>query len=127
MLEPVDIQWKSSGKSAKSHDKLPKVPSGLGQLVQRAQSEKSAAPERLYPYQLFSSGDYFGEVEMLQGQVRFATTRCESAGAALLLRKESVATLQEEFPRFGDMWRKAAQAHERTRVRRLAKLTHGLT
>lgn len=126
MLEPVDVQWKSSGKSLRSQGKH-RVFDAQDAQAQKAQYERSVAEERLYPYQLFSSGDYFGDVEMQQEKVRSATTRCESAGAALLLRKESVVTLQEEFPRFGDMWRKAAQAHERARGRRLAKLTHGLT
>lgn len=95
--------------------------------VEREAQVNSSEPQRLYPYQLFSTNDYVGEVEVIQGKPRAATLRCESAGTALVLRKESFVQLQEEFPRFGDWWRKAALKNEQIRRRRLEKLTHGLT
>merc|ERR1719379_1199600 len=103
-----------------------RTPSGFHRSVTEG-SAPHPTPDRLYPYQLFSAGSYFGEVELLASRARYATMRCESHhGTVLVLRKESFLELSAEFPKFGAAWLRESQKHERQRQQCLAKLTQGL-
>jgi CRP-like cAMP-binding protein len=108
------------GKTPK-HKSQPRFPTFYDE-----RSVASLRSDRLWPYQMFSAGSYFGEVELLMSRPRFATMRCESGhGTVLVLRKEAFMELAAEFPKFGVAWRRASLRHERQRQRLLAKLTQG--
>lgn len=54
--------------------------------VERVQSSDSVYREALHPYQLFSTGSYFGEWELVQTTVpRKTTARCVSEGGGVVL------------------------------------------
>mmetsp|Transcript_72243 Transcript_72243/g.199226 ORF Transcript_72243/g.199226 Transcript_72243/m.199226 type:complete len:764 (+) Transcript_72243:84-2375(+) len=80
-----------------------------------------------YPYRLFSVGNYFGEVEILLGRPRLATVRCERAGAALVLAKQDLLKLQEQFPQCRGVWESVARRREQLRQRACKQLRVGLT
>jgi hypothetical protein len=104
----------------------PGTPAGFHRSVTEGTATLST-PDRLYPYQMFSAGSYFGEVELLASRARYATMRCESHhGTVLVLRKESFLELSAEFPKFGTAWLRESLKHERQRQQCLAKLTQGL-
>merc|ERR1712190_233883 len=57
------------------------------------------ASEALVPYQLFCSGNYFGEIELIDSGSRRSTVRCESAtGLCMMLGKTDVFQFSQEFP-----------------------------
>jgi len=88
---------------------------------------KAGYPQ-LYPYQLFSANSYFGDIELLRGHQRYATVRCESAeGTVLVLQKNDLQNLEEEFPQYGAAWRSAGVRREMLRRNLLGKFTRGLT
>eukprot|EP00928_Gymnodinium_smaydae_P052929 TRINITY_DN3704_c0_g2_i1.p1 TRINITY_DN3704_c0_g2~~TRINITY_DN3704_c0_g2_i1.p1 ORF type:complete len:768 (+),score=144.00 TRINITY_DN3704_c0_g2_i1:74-2377(+) len=81
----------------------------------------------LCPYQLFGSGSYFGDIELLEGTTavpRRSCMRCESVdgGCALILHKLELAKLMEEFPRFAAAWISEARRRESHRLRLLRRL-----
>lgn len=80
----------------------------------------------LFPFQLFSSGAYFGDVELLLDQPRQATARCEKDGSIILmLHRIEVKKLSADFPHFRATWKSAAVHRSQRLARRLAKLTRG--
>lgn len=87
--------------------------------------ESEEGPE-LFPFQLFSHGAYFGDVEMFCGQLRMATARCEKEGShAIALHMNDVKSLGDQFLEFDRGWRAAAVRHATTRRRQQAKLIYG--
>lgn len=91
----------------------------------RLQPPEQPLGPKLFPFQLFSAGAYFGHVELITGQPRQATVRAESGSVALSLHKNDLKQLLGEFPNFGARWTSAAHYHAAIRVRRQAKLTRG--
>lgn len=85
--------------------------------------EDDAGDTVLAPYQTFSCGAYFGDVELLKGTQRKTTARCEVQGAVLVLRKDDFWQLTTEFPQFHTKWMSAASRRERLRLGRQALLT----
>jgi len=77
----------------------------------------------LYPYRLFSHCNYFGEGEILQGRPRMATVRCEREGTLLVLAKQDLLYLEEQFPQFRSGWHHAAPIRERFRREACRRLT----
>lgn len=81
----------------------------------------------LFPYQLFSCGSYFGDLELFQNCPRHTTSRCESkAGQLLSLRKKDLEMLTDEFPPFGVLGRIAAMNSGTFRQVKQKCLTEGL-
>lgn len=97
-----------SGKTAAAEPKEPKMHT-----------------EALFPYELFTSRSYFGDLELLQSGSRRCTARCEEKGWLLVLHKRDLTRIMEDFPHFGNAWRAAARAREMKRIDCLATLTHG--
>jgi len=94
--------------------------------VERVQSSDSVYREALHPYQLFSTGSYFGEWELVQTTVpRKTTARCvsEGGGVVLTLNKVDFKRLAEQFPQFGSKWKEFAVKRERWRARKEAAMT----
>eukprot|EP00930_Biecheleria_cincta_P016679 TRINITY_DN13469_c0_g2_i1.p1 TRINITY_DN13469_c0_g2~~TRINITY_DN13469_c0_g2_i1.p1 ORF type:complete len:755 (+),score=111.20 TRINITY_DN13469_c0_g2_i1:25-2265(+) len=81
--------------------------------------------KEMAPYQLLATRSYFGEAELLsRAESRKATVRCESASAsALVLAKEDLFKLADDFPAFISVLRVLARRREEARKRRLAKHT----
>lgn len=79
------------------------------------------------PYQLFSPGSYFGDLEIVvDSGPRVATARCESFdGATLALHKRDLFSLIEEFPHITTQWRQAARRRERHRKKLMARFHRG--
>lgn len=81
----------------------------------------------LHPYQLFSKGSYFGDLELFQNCPRHTTARCESTqGGCLSLRKKDLINLVEEFPQFGALGKISAMNSSTMRLQRQKALTKGL-
>jgi len=80
---------------------------------------------KLYPYKLFGTGNYFGDVELLSAGPRRYTVRCENAqgSSSLVLHKADFKTILEDYPQFGAVWRKVAPRQEAMRVHLLQRLT----
>jgi len=64
--------------------------------------------ENLRPGRLYSWGNYFGEMEILLPRARLASVRCEYSGLLLVLKKEFLLQLTQEFSEFANLWRAAA-------------------
>jgi len=84
----------------------------------------------LYPYQLFGAGNYFGEAEIfVEQRPRQSSVRCEGnkavGGTLLVLHKNDVCAIGEEFPHIAWMWRSAARRREVHRKAMLNRLTRG--
>jgi len=58
----------------------------------------------LYPYQLFSWGNYFGELGMFHTCARPATVRCEDSGSLIVIPKTEMQSLLDEFPQYATIW-----------------------
>eukprot|EP00747_Dinoflagellata_sp_TGD_P209529 gnl/TRDRNA2_/TRDRNA2_82916_c0_seq1.p1 gnl/TRDRNA2_/TRDRNA2_82916_c0~~gnl/TRDRNA2_/TRDRNA2_82916_c0_seq1.p1 ORF type:complete len:679 (+),score=119.73 gnl/TRDRNA2_/TRDRNA2_82916_c0_seq1:281-2038(+) len=120
------------GKSISSRMLDLTSPSGKGKQQKARTSTRDPAASGLNlgmqvvltPYQLLCSGTYFGDVEILEPGPRRATMRCESnpSGSLLLLHKQDLFRLCEDFPMFGNAWR--AAAHRRELARRFALARH---
>eukprot|EP00929_Paragymnodinium_shiwhaense_P061126 TRINITY_DN30523_c0_g2_i1.p1 TRINITY_DN30523_c0_g2~~TRINITY_DN30523_c0_g2_i1.p1 ORF type:complete len:775 (+),score=106.40 TRINITY_DN30523_c0_g2_i1:67-2391(+) len=83
------------------------------------------------PYQLYCFGSYFGESELLfpglldSGHTRVCTTRCETRTAqTLVVSRENLAVIVDEFPQFHVQWRITSTYRERCRRKLLSRLTH---
>lgn len=89
----------------------------------------TAVKALLFPYQLFSYGNYLGDLELETQSPRFATVRCESSCDAILLAigNQDWCNLVDEFPDFGTAWRSMAHRREMNRRRCIANLKLGLT
>lgn len=84
---------------------------------------KPQAGPALFPFQLFSAGAYFGDVEIFLKRPRQATARSETeAGVALSVHANELKGLVEEFPEFGKKWHLAAWDHALALKQRQAKL-----
>merc|ERR1711963_1256642 len=70
----------------------------------------------LAPYQLFCRNNYFGEVELLldRSGPRRCCVRCESerGGSLLVLNKQGLYDILDEFPRTKGIWRSSAIRRE---------------
>jgi hypothetical protein len=76
----------------------------------------------LRPYQFFSRRSYFGDVEVfLKIKGRRSTCVCLSRGDVMVLSKDSLLMLCEEFPELHSVWLVHARRREHTRVWKLAK------
>jgi len=75
------------------------------------------------PYQLMGAMSYFGDFEIHSQTERKSSVRCESAsGTALLLSRQDLSRLVDEFPSFVVGWRRAAAGREGHRQRLVQKL-----
>jgi len=101
-------------------------PNLLGNVCEAEATAKEPS-YRLYPYQLFSHGSYFGDMEVIEGCSRVSSVRCEKAGMALALHKQDFAEMQDTFPHCAAIWKTAAAHREKMRKRCLADLNSGLT
>jgi len=104
------------------------TPHSRGPMVEDdSQPSVSDALKALRPYELFSSGSYFGECELVPRTLpRRATARCESeSGEVLTLNKADFKRLAEQFPQFGAKWAELAARRERRRMVKLAEFTRG--
>lgn len=90
----------------------------------------------LHPYKLFCPGNYFGDVEVLEGCSRHCTARCEgrtggrdegSEPTLLVLHKPDFFKLMEEFPQCANAWMITSDLHERRRLDALSQMTRGQT
>lgn len=120
-------------------DAVGHVPSGVPPLLLKAGGkllggrqgprggvEALATGPKLFPFQLFSAGSYFGDVELFLGQPRQTTVRSERDGGLVLsLHKNELLPLTQDFPNFGKRWKSAAKHHAAVRLRRQARLTRG--
>jgi CRP-like cAMP-binding protein len=71
----------------------------------------------MWPYQLFSYRSYFGDVELLcRTSGRLANAVCMRAGEVLLLSKNDVVKITDEFPDLTSRWRKKAHQRENHRL-----------
>mmetsp|Transcript_27100 Transcript_27100/g.78635 ORF Transcript_27100/g.78635 Transcript_27100/m.78635 type:complete len:731 (+) Transcript_27100:68-2260(+) len=77
----------------------------------------------LCPYQLFSTGSHFGEIELFSGSQRKTTARCEVSGTLLALNRQDLKQLCEEFPQFKAKWTFLASRRERSRIKQQLDLT----
>ncbi|CAE8622614.1 unnamed protein product, partial [Polarella glacialis] len=57
------------------------------------------------PYQLFSQGAFFGDYSLFQDVPRKASVRCEYHGSCIVVLKNDMMRLVDDFPEFGRMWR----------------------
>jgi len=99
----------------------------LSERVGRVASDESfnatgVSRLKLYPYQLFNAGSYFGDLELLASESRLCTARCESDGSLLVMHRQQYFRLHQEFPRCRDVWLSAARRREVNRQLRLARL-----
>mmetsp|Transcript_27613 Transcript_27613/g.64394 ORF Transcript_27613/g.64394 Transcript_27613/m.64394 type:complete len:730 (+) Transcript_27613:51-2240(+) len=124
----------SSGFSALKHARtllMGTLSSSRGNEEERPESQADTTASRplysLYPYQLFSCGSYFGDTDMMLGRLRGPTARCEKAGTALVLHKQALMEIQDNFPQFDVARRTAAARNEGFRLRSLVRLKKGLT
>merc|ERR1711879_133379 len=79
--------------------------------------------DRLCPYMLFCSGNFFGEYEvLLRNSSRVTSTRCEIAGCCLSASKKVLLDLALEFPLCAGAWRAAAKRREMHRKQLLDQL-----
>mmetsp|Transcript_123516 Transcript_123516/g.384492 ORF Transcript_123516/g.384492 Transcript_123516/m.384492 type:complete len:745 (-) Transcript_123516:306-2540(-) len=90
-------------------------------------SSSSRISSELYPYRLFSHCNYFGDLELFLGGPRKATARCERQGAALVLHKSLLLTLEEQFPHFREAWTAMARRREHFRRRSVRRLRYALS
>eukprot|EP00929_Paragymnodinium_shiwhaense_P051292 TRINITY_DN25822_c0_g1_i1.p1 TRINITY_DN25822_c0_g1~~TRINITY_DN25822_c0_g1_i1.p1 ORF type:complete len:805 (+),score=93.42 TRINITY_DN25822_c0_g1_i1:77-2491(+) len=93
-------------------------------------AEESPNLQEASPYQLYCAGSYFGELEIIfpslvaSGHTRACTVRCESRMAqVLVLSRENLTMLVQEFPQYHVPWRIAATHRERSRQQLLRGLT----
>lgn len=77
----------------------------------------------LSPYQLFSSGNYFGEHGIFSGVPRKATVRCEAEGCAIVVPKADVQVIAKDFPEFFQTWIDGAVMRERNRMHCRSRLS----
>mmetsp|Transcript_39418 Transcript_39418/g.92722 ORF Transcript_39418/g.92722 Transcript_39418/m.92722 type:complete len:1006 (-) Transcript_39418:8-3025(-) len=79
---------------------------------------------KLFPYKLFCSGNYFGDVELLAPAPRRYSVRCESwRSNTLVLHKGDFLSILEDYPQFGAVWRKVAPRQEAMRLHLMRRLT----
>mmetsp|Transcript_78468 Transcript_78468/g.143601 ORF Transcript_78468/g.143601 Transcript_78468/m.143601 type:complete len:733 (+) Transcript_78468:65-2263(+) len=91
---------------------------------QRSVGKKGVSEKPLHPYQLFGQGNYFGDTELWVKQRRISSVRCESnSGTLLLLHKNDLEALCDDFPSFKLIWRGLARRREKRRQALLQRLT----
>jgi len=86
-------------------------------------NEGPIVDDKLSPYQTFSYGAYFGDIEMFRGTQRKTAARCEADGHVLVVRKDDVQQLSAEFPQFFTKWVSAASHREAVRAEMQTRLT----
>lgn len=123
----VSFMSHSLSKGVSTNDHLGKILSDSPNGGMSRGTSPSGLHISLYPYRLYSCRNYFGELEILLGCPRVATTRCEKAGTALVLAKADMTWMQDEFPHFRGAWEVASRHRERYRLASRRKLTSGLT
>jgi len=84
---------------------------------------KQSEVKDLCPYQLFSTGSHFGDIELFSGSQRKTTARCENSGTLLALHRQDMKQLCDEFPQFRAKWTMLASARERSRIKKQLELT----
>eukprot|EP00931_Biecheleriopsis_adriatica_P080096 TRINITY_DN53455_c0_g1_i1.p1 TRINITY_DN53455_c0_g1~~TRINITY_DN53455_c0_g1_i1.p1 ORF type:complete len:731 (-),score=95.69 TRINITY_DN53455_c0_g1_i1:41-2233(-) len=131
-VEPKpDLVFHASSAKKVKHLAL-KAGSNLLSLASRDSRDAFEIPDEmasaLYPYDLYSHKSYFGHVELMLGGLRRSTVRCESAGGELLiLKKDELHELEQQFPECDVFWVRMAVLHEWMRQQRLARLTNAMT
>jgi len=91
-------------------------------------ANKETVGPTLYPYHLFSHGQYFGDFEImgtLRDQRRHSYMRCLIEGECLLLLKKDMERFEKEFPQFTHLWYIMARRREWSHQRKLDNLTQG--
>mmetsp|Transcript_72244 Transcript_72244/g.199231 ORF Transcript_72244/g.199231 Transcript_72244/m.199231 type:complete len:750 (+) Transcript_72244:47-2296(+) len=106
---------------------LSTVHAAVGASCSSRTQEPAEPQSSFYPYRLFSCHNYFGEGELPQGRPRLATVRCEREGTLLVLAKQDLLYLEDQFPQFRSAWRSAAPVRERFRRDACQRLTVGLS
>jgi len=81
----------------------------------------------LYPFQLFSGGNYLGDTEVHFGRSRFCAARCEHEGTVLMLHQDDLQEIQIMFPQFHHASNAASMRRDAWRGRRLRALRIGRT
>jgi hypothetical protein len=106
----------------------------MGRVVGRTGVDKHCAAHgrtcvipntnKLYPFQLFSSRAYCGDIELFSGQTRHSSLRNEttdpedrpSDGVMLVMSKSELENLLNEFPHYQAIWKE--QADRRAHLRK---------
>jgi len=120
-----------------------KSPNALTATTFTTKNSFATARRTVWPYQLYCSGSYFGDFEILCeqlskssakghpdsfGQLRHYTVQCQSpTGTLLVIGRQDILRLVADFPHYGAAWRAAGQQKEHRRKLTLQRFTRGMT
>eukprot|EP00811_Abedinium_folium_P036846 NODE_9516_length_1418_cov_5.520527.p1 GENE.NODE_9516_length_1418_cov_5.520527~~NODE_9516_length_1418_cov_5.520527.p1 ORF type:complete len:390 (-),score=86.50 NODE_9516_length_1418_cov_5.520527:249-1376(-) len=113
---PTDVIMRSGQQRFPAMmEEQPKKNIGRSKLASQV-TGASAQLTSEYPYKLFGSGSYFGEVELLRSCQRLSSVRCESVGETLILNRQNFVYVMSEFPAYAKTWQLEAARHEKHRI-----------
>merc|ERR1712232_53921 len=108
-----------------AHIGVPQAFGGKDVRFLAASRSSQIAATHMYPYQLFSTHNYFGDEMLQNSHHRFASVRCENRGEVLIVGAKDVHKLTARFPEYGVQWVKESRRREWHRMRLLRGFHQG--